>query len=162
MTQDELKSILDYDPDTGIFTRLKSGGGVRAGSIAGCRNVYGYTLISVGNKRMLAHRLAFLWMTGAFPPADVDHIDGDRENNVWENLREATRSENMQNIARPKASATSGILGVTFDRSKGKWVAQIRHGGKNKLIGRFETAERAGQAYMEAKRALHPFSSRIT
>ena len=104
LTAEYLRSIIDYDPETGIF-RWKAAsasiggmwGGGYPGSIAGCQGSDGYWVISVSCHNYLAHRLAWLWVVGDFPAMAIDHIDRDRSNNRWVNLREATRSQNSLN-----------------------------------------------------------------
>jgi hypothetical protein len=99
MTQDQLKSILSYDPNTGLFTRIKdvAYSQHKVGSVMGSLNDKGYRIIVINQKRYRAHRLAFLYMEGAFPPDDVDHRNTIKDDNRWVNLYKCTRSENMNN-----------------------------------------------------------------
>src|SRR6267142_482821 len=97
MTQDELKSILHYDPDTGIWTWLINHRSVSKGSTAGYRNVDGYWIIIYKDKRYRAHRLAFLYMTGKLPIDEVDHKNEIKDDNKWKNLRECTGQQNKHN-----------------------------------------------------------------
>lgn len=165
LTQERLKEMLSYDPKTGHWTWLvdtKTGRGagrvhMKAGSQAGAvSHAKGYRKIGIDGQRYLAHRLAFLWMTGEWPKHQVDHIDGDGGNNAWNNLRDVTRSVNMQNRKRATKDSLTGILGVTFNRNRQKWVAQITINNAPKGLGYFETSEAAHHAYLEAKRQLHP------
>lgn len=151
LTQARLKELLHYDPETGVFTRLKGGGGRRAGSQAGVIS-HGYISISVDNKNYTAGKLAFLYMTGRFPSALVDHKDLNRQNNTWNNLREATKSQNGANRGRPKNN-TTGFKGVY--RRRGKFAAGIKCGDKTVKIGVFATPEEAHAAYCEKARELH-------
>jgi hypothetical protein len=106
LAQDILKSILHYNPDTGIFTRLVSRATVKAGDIAGCLNDDGYVRISVMSHTYKAHRLAFLYMEGSFPDGPVEHRDCIRSNNRWGNLKSSTTLENNNNpITRARMSA---------------------------------------------------------
>ena len=115
LNQSRLKELLAYDPDTGVFTRLvKSNRNVRIGAVAGTCDSKGYGQISVDGKLYRAHRLAWLWMTGAWPVAQLDHRNGVRHDNRWENLREATNGENNQNAA-IRSNNTSGFMGVCWD-----------------------------------------------
>ena len=89
-------SLLKYDPETGVFTWLADRAhNALAGCIAGSRLSSGYCQIKVGGPLFYTHRLAFLYMTGRWPSAEIDHIDHNRGNNAWGNLREATRSQNL-------------------------------------------------------------------
>ncbi len=145
-----LREFLTYHPETGLFTWNINRRRYRAGSIAGTRRG-GYVGIWVGGRggaRYFAHRLAFLWMTGKFPEHQVDHIDGDRKNNRWGNLREANQSQNNYN-AKLYCTSTTGHKGVYFRRNR--FVAAIGIGGrKKKYIGVFKTVEEAAQAYAKA------------
>jgi hypothetical protein len=82
--------------------------------------------------------------------------DGQRDNNAWRNLRAATSTENGQN-RKVQANSKTGILGVSFIKSRGKFLAQIGVDGKRKSLGWYETADDAAKAYRRAKAAMHPF-----
>lgn len=116
-------------------------------SVAGGRDLHGYWQISVFGVRYKAHRLAFLYMTGAWPVADVDHINRIRDDNRWKNLREATRAQNVAN-APARKNSRSGVRGVCLT-PKG-WKAQIKVSGKNKHIGYFKSVDAAAEAYRSA------------
>ena len=117
-TQEELKSLLNYDDKTGIFTWRKSSGPVKSGSVAGYVNEKGYILIGIKGKSYRAHRLAWLYVTGEHPVNVIDHINGVRDDNRLSNLRSCTQKENINNpLARKKSSLTqpigkSGVRGV--------------------------------------------------
>lgn len=164
LTAEALRELLSYDPATGEWTwlvDLKTGRGagrvhVIAGSKAGTlSSAKGYRKIGVNGKRYWAHRLAFLWMTGEWPLLHVDHIDGNGGNDAWVNLRDVSQSVNMQNRRRACADSVSGILGVSFNTARKKWVAQIVTGGRNLGLGYFDTPDAASAAYIAAKRDLH-------
>ena len=142
-----------YDPATGfIFSRL--------GRRVGARDEEGYVRVAFKFSGKLvkfrAHRLAWLAMRGEWPLLDIDHINGDRQDNRWQNLREASRATNAENQRKAKRGTISGLLGVSFAKDTGRWAAQIQVQGKNKNLGRrFPTAEAAHAAYLQAKRQLH-------
>jgi hypothetical protein len=117
--------------------------------------VQGYRRIRVLGKLYWAHRLAWLYVHGDWPPDKIDHINGDRKDNRLMNLRAASDSENMQNVGM-RSDNTTGVRGVT--RRKSRWIAQITAGGKTHYLGVHETAEEAHRAYVEAKTRLHPFN----
>ena len=148
ITVDELKAILRYDPETGEFWWRVSRKGIRLGRPAG-RVTGRYRQIGIDGRHYYAHRLAWLYMTGEWPSDDIDHIDGDRLNNRFSNLREASRAQNMAN-GRTPATNTSGFKGVSFDRQRGRWQAFIKIDGKTKNLGRFKTPEDAHAAYVAA------------
>ena len=150
ITAERLREVLDYNPESGEFRwLLATNSMVRVGMIAGSINRGGYSLICIDGGRYLAHRLAFLFMTGKFPELDVDHTDGDTANNSWTNLREATVSENHAN-SRRRCDNTSGHKGVSFRKASQNWCAQIQVNGRKMYLGLFESAEAAHAAYLAA------------
>jgi len=157
LTQDRLKEVLHYDPETGVFTRLVSTNNrVKVGAVAGTIHHTGYCRIKIDGKDYLAHRLAFLYMTGEFPKDQADHIDGNPANNRWSNLRECTHAENQQNRA-SKPGSTSKHVGINRYKKTQKWRAAIKINGKPIHLGYFETEEAAYQAYCKAKAEHHTF-----
>lgn len=155
MTQAELKALLHYDPDNGLFTwKVSRQGTARAGRMAGNLRSDGYLMIQISGKNYRAHRLAFLFMTGEFPTDMCDHINGIRDDNRWVNLRQATRAENNRNRAISLAN-TSGIKGVCWDKLAGKWQAQICTNSKNEHLGYFTTLADAELAVQAARIKLH-------
>jgi hypothetical protein len=155
LTQERLKELLDYDPETGIFTwRVDRGYKAKAGTIAGYESK-GYWMIGVDridkskDSPYQAGRLAFLWMTGTFPNADCDHADGNPLNNKWTNLREASRSQNQRN-KRVQSNNVTGLKGVSLHRGT-KWVARIKVDGEKKpYLGIFDCPAAAHFAYIVA------------
>jgi hypothetical protein len=152
MTPEGLRQELHYNPETGEFKRRKSGGGVLAGARAGGLDAYGHRTISVMGTRYRSARLAVFYMTGAWPKDDVDHINGDRDDDRWENLRLATRSQNLANM---RARGKSGVKGACWVEAKGRWKSQIRVDGKNRHLGYFDTVEDAANAYRDAALRHH-------
>ena len=158
VTQERLKELLNYNPDTGIFTWLVTrnayGGGVRPGSIAGDKDSHGYWRIGIDGTRYPLHRLAWLYVRGAMPENHIDHINGDKADNRLCNLRQATRFENLSNRGKNKNNS-SGYKGVWFNKKLGKWIAGITHNNKAKHLGVFETPELAYEAYCKKAAELH-------
>ncbi len=151
---ERLRHLLSYEQDTGHF-RWKNGRGPRAktGTIAG-RNRFGYNQIHVCGRRYPAHRLAWLYMTGEWPQNDIDHINRNRSDNRWCNLREATRSQNNMNRGPTKANK-SGFKGVSWSKCNSKWIARIKVGKKYKHLGCFTSKEDAANAYNRASEIVH-------
>ena len=147
---DLLRSLFDYDPVTGILRwRVDRPNGIRVGDIAGNRwsKDRPYLRVEIDGRAFAVHRIAWALMTGAWPKEFIDHINGVENNNRWENLREADRSQNAAN-SRLYRSNKSGYRGVSYDKHHRKWVAQIHISkGKNTRIGRFDTKEEAVEAY---------------
>lgn len=157
LTQERLKELLHYNPDTGVFTRNTSGRRWKAGETSGCLLNTGYIAIRMDKKNYQAHRLAWLYIHGRLPDNEIDHINGVRSSNGILNLREASRSENSQNRRGPISKNVSGYLGVRFAAERNKYVATIGIDGKYTFLGRFDTAIEASCAYLAAKREMHPF-----
>ena len=138
LTQQAIKDVLDYDPATGLFTwKTRVAKRIQIGDKAGSvKRQTGYLVVSILGERHYAHRLAFLYMTGALPHADVDHINGVRCDNRWGNLREVVRSENLRNRKIPSTNK-SGVIGVCWSALRKKWVATISICDKNIVVGAF-------------------------
>lgn len=156
ISHERLLDVLSYDSKTGVFTRLVSAPRVRAGSVVGVNgNSHGYAMIRVDKVQYLAHRLAWFYVFGVWPNGEIDHKNGIKTDNRIENLREANKSENQQNLRCARCNSKTGFLGVTARR--GRYRATLGINGKLKFIGTFDTPEEAHQAYLNAKRAMHPF-----
>ena len=148
LTQQRLKELFHYDEVTGNFLRIKGVKKGPAGVVAGCMAKNGYITISVDCVRYYAHRLAFMYQTGSFP-IQVDHIDMNRSNNAWGNLRSANNSKNGSNRKSIKG-AISAFKGVSMHKASGLWRARIKVNGKEKHIGLFENEIEAAIAYDKA------------
>jgi len=150
LNQSRLQELLSYAPDTGIFTWLVDGRNQhqRKGTPAGCLTPNGRITLGIEGHRYLASRVAFLYMTGRWPSALIDHVNRDATDNRWRNLREATSSENLHNM-RMKNNRT-GFKGVIFDPYTRRYRARIRVNYRNVHLGRFDTAEEAHAAYAAA------------
>ena len=128
LTHKRLLEVLHYNPDTGIFTWDKRPSRfIKKGSDAGSLS-YGYIRIKVSGKSYFAHRLAWLYMTGQWPNKQIDHIDHDRANNSWRNLRAVTRIENARNRRINKNNST-GVCGV-YQVKTGGWRSSIYKNGR--------------------------------
>jgi hypothetical protein len=154
VTQERLKELLHYDPETGVFVWTARRSGVRVDSIAGC--VYSpsgtneYRAIKVEGSQYQAHRLAWLYIYGNFPEDQIDHIDGDGLNNRISNLRDVTHQENGRNQKKPSTN-TSGIIGVSWNAQENKWVAHIKINRKYKRLGGFLNKNDAKAARKKAE-----------
>jgi len=142
--QRSLKELLTYDPATGAFQWLfgeKVHTAVQ-GKEAGSVKPDGYRTIVIKGKGYLAHRLAWLYMTGSWPVLDVDHKDRTRDNNVWTNLREATKSQNQQN---------RGFGGVNWMKGVKRWKISLRFETKQYQLGFHKCFGQAVKARNRAK-----------
>lgn len=150
LTRSRLQELLNYDTETGIFLwRVTNSRRAQAGSFAGHVTRYGYIEISVDGCRAKAHRLAWLYIYGALPVEQIDHINGNRADNRIKNLREAKPFENNGNMKRPRHNK-SGVKGVYWDASRARWHAQIQIAGRSKSLGRFVDIREAQAAYQKA------------
>jgi hypothetical protein len=155
MTRDEMMDALDYCPDTGVFTwKKKTNPKVVVGARAGCINGRGYLQIGIGGQVFKAHRLAWFFVYGCWPVGFIDHVNGVTLDNRIANLRDASRTENIQNQRRAHKDSRSGLLGAFMAKS-GTWYSSISVNGKRTRLGKFGNAEDAHAAYVAAKRAMH-------
>ena len=142
LTQERLKELLDYDPVTGLFVRKVERGGQKAGVVAGNIDNLGYIRVNVDYKAYRCHRLAFLFMEGVFPPDQVDHINHDRTDNRWDNLRHVTVQENQRHCA-IRSTNKSGVTGVHWNKEKESWDSYINVDMKRIHLGRTSDKEEA-------------------
>jgi len=174
ITPEIVSELLHYDPETGIFTwrerdrkwfksdRAFSAWhsnfcGKRAGSIWTQPGVgYQNRQIGIFNKLYYEHRIAWMWMTDDPLPKEIDHKNRDGTDNRWINLCATSHSKNQKNMSR-RVTNTSGVTGVCWDKSRGKWMARINVNGKAYSLGRFDDLHEAAEA-VEASRAGHGFS----
>lgn len=154
LTQKDLKAQLSYNPETGFFTWVIRKPKVKYGSIAGRKKPSGYVEIRLNLVSYQAHRLAWLYMTGAWPEGDIDHINSIRDDNRLCNLRQANRAQNLCNVG-ALASSSTGIRGVDLHKATGRYRARIRVDGKRIELGQYDTAEEAGAAYRKAQIEHH-------
>lgn len=162
----EIRSALDYDPASGVFTWLTRStmsvqwNGRYAGTVAGHVTVYGYRVIYIDDRPYFAHKLAWLWMTGEWASHLIDHEDNDKDNNRWRNLRRATRPQNGYN-RRTNRNSVSGVKGVTWSKSAQKWVARINVDKRPMALGTFADLADAAAAYAAAARLYHGAFARL-
>lgn len=154
ITASDLRDALNYDPESGEFTwaRPKSNR-MKPGDRAGAPNNLGYVLVTLGWKKYRAHKLAWLYVTGVWPTFEIDHIDGNRGNNRWSNLRRSDRTLNTLNQRDARShKSKSGVRGVVI-KSDG-YEARITVYGEARNLGKFETADEASAAYESARLAV--------
>lgn len=158
LTAARLRELAHYDPSSGVFTRLVASGyrgrhpagRIMRGELRNGRHI----AIGIDGGRYYAHRLAVLYMTGAWPVGVVDHKDGDGQNNRWANLRDVTQQVNMQNLQSPPASNT-GVRNVSFDAARGKFAVGLRRVDGSRVRGRFDTLAEAAAFAAAAKQVEH-------
>lgn len=172
--QDVLRQLLDYNPDTGVLTWKERGpqwfkdgrhsaahtaakwNSQNAGKEAFTGDVTGYRLGRINKRHLLAHRVIWMMVHGV-DPDHIDHINGDRADNRLVNLRDVTATGNVRNSKLP-CNNTSGVIGISWDRSRAKWEAHITLADRKKHIGRFPCIGQAIRARKEAERrhGFHP------
>lgn len=146
MTAEALRAQLHYCPLTGMFTRKVDASNAKAGDPAGVRQPHGYVKMQVLGERHYAHRLAWLYVTGSWPAGRLDHRNGDRADNAFTNLREATQQQNQMN--RP-------AKGARFHRGLRRWTAQIGVDRRQIYLGAFDSEQDAHAAYLAAAERYH-------
>jgi hypothetical protein len=161
LLQEELKSIFEYDPMSGIVRWREGRSNMVKGSIAGCIHGSGYKVVTINSKTYKLHRVIWVMLFGQIPNKFfIDHINGKKFDNRLENLRLATNHQNQQNRPAPKNNS-SGFRGVTWHKSVDKWMARISHNGKRTTIGFFDTAEDAYEAYKTEAKKLFTHIDRL-
>lgn len=159
ITQERLKELVKYEPETGQMTwRVNKARGAKVGGRVGSIQAFGYLETKIDGVCYRVHRLAWFYYYGDWPRAEIDHIDGNRTNNVISNLREATRAQNCQNKSRSSLSKI-GVKGVGFHN--GAYRARINVNNKQIYLGHFKTIEEAHEAYCKAARELHGEFARV-
>ncbi|QKE54181.1 homing endonuclease [Salmonella phage vB_SalS_SA001] len=153
ITQERLKELLEYNPDTGIFTWKVSRGPIKKGSIAGSKNSKGYWRIQVLGKEYLAHRLAFIWMTGSCPDR-VDHENRIYDDLKWDNLRSATNSQNQANKGKNPGN-TSGYKNVYWRENRKRWIVVVQKDGQKYRNGSYEHIQDAINAANDLRKNLY-------
>jgi hypothetical protein len=163
LTAERLRELLHYDPETGKWTwrvdrhRRNNGTGAivaRAGDLAGSRHHSGYTHIRIDGRKYGSSRLAWLYMTGAWPLLTIDHRNTRRDDDSWSNLRLASASQQCANQQRRRDNK-SGLKGVCFNVRRQKFVAAVQINGKRRFLGYHLTAEAAHAVYAKAANDLH-------
>jgi hypothetical protein len=147
-----IRSTFIYDPVSGDLRWRHNGRNqwARAGNLAGqsTKNCNGYSSVRVGGRSHRVHRVIWAYYYGVWPDQDIDHINRDRADNRIENLRDATRSQNLGNsIAR-----STSLKGAHFDKRRGKWKARITVDYKEIWLGSYNTEAEAHAAYCDAAR----------
>lgn len=149
-----LASLFAYDPETGALSyRSPPSNFLQPGAKAGSVNRLGWCVVMVQRKALKVHRVAWALHCGIWPTQPIDHINGNRADNRIANLRLATPKLNAQNKRRATKANKCGVLGACMEGKT--FRARIKVDGRNLTIGRFNTAEEAHVAYVEAKRRLH-------
>jgi hypothetical protein len=155
LTASRARELVNYCPETGLFTWAQNRGTNKvAGKPCGYWRKDGYLFLTLDKEQYLAHRVAWLIMTGAWPKHQIDHADLNRSNNAFLNLRDATPGQNVQN-KRVRKDSKSGLKGAQYIVSLKKWRGRIVRGGKTEHLGLYDTAEEAHAVFCAAAKRLH-------
>jgi len=154
LTIERLKTVFHYDLETGVFTNLVQRAQCYPGKIVGTQNQSGHLLIAIDGKRYLAHLLAWFYIYGYWPKSMIDHKNNIPQDNSWSNLRLANKSLNAAN-SKIRKDSSSGFKGVSWDRRRLKWRANIVVNGKQIYLGYFVEAEMAHQSYCKAAQKFY-------
>lgn len=160
INQSRLHEILSYDEETGHFhwkVENKFRSQQTIGDVAGYINQKGYRMVGIDGTYYPQHRLVWLYKTGKMPPQWIDHINGDKSDNRFSNLRCVTTAQNRLNLRHADSDNKTGLLGVSYH--KGKYRATIKIGSKCKHLGYFNNPIEAHACYVEAKRKHHTHCS---
>ena len=167
LTIEYLRSVLDYDPETGIFIwKVNTSRKPMAGKVAGSVGKWGYRTIGICNSggvercKVKAHRLAWFYVTGEWPDGDIDHKNLRRDDNRFENLRPATRPQNNINAV-IHSNNSSGFKGVGWHKQIGRWRAYLTVNKRQRSLGLFDTKEEAAAARDRAELAAYGEFSRV-
>lgn len=163
LTGKRLRELLHYDVDTGVFTWIApTSNRIKVGSTASCKDAYGYTVIRINSILYKAHRLAWLYCFDELPILALDHINGIKDDNRLDNLREASSQDNCRNRC-IQSNNTTGYIGVTYYPTSNKYRASITINKKSIHIGYYDTAEQASIAYqLKAKELFGVFKHEST
>ena len=157
LTAERLREVMNYDPLTGQFSwRVRLSNRAPAGSLCTNKDRHGYIRVRIDGQLYWAARLAWFYVHGRWPPNDIDHIDGTRDNNAITNLREATRSQNLSNRKPGRA-----FKGAYYNRRQNRWHSAICVNRVSHYLGMFKTEREAHQAYAAASAEHHGQFARV-
>jgi hypothetical protein len=154
LSAERVRHLLSYDQETGVLSWRFARRGISAGP-AGAIAKNGYVYVCVDGGHYLAHRLAWLYVTGSWPDGVIDHRNGVRTDNRWSNLRDVSVAVNAQHRVGVRTNNTSGVIGVSWYARSQKWRARIWANGRLHLLGLFSDLAEAEKAYLSARSALH-------
>lgn len=151
LTHSNVRNLFDYNKNTGILTnKVNRGGTSKAGDKVGFKSKGGYLSAHLCGRYYQVHRIIWFWMTGEWPEI-IDHKDGNKQNNKWNNLRNVDYFKNCQN-QRLASDNTSGITGVSFIKKHKKWRASIMYRNKRYALGEFINFDDAVKARKQAEK----------
>lgn len=157
LTAERVRELFEYDPDSGVLSwKGPRKGRQKQGLEAGFLISDGYQKVGIDGRRYPLHRVVWLYVFGVWPEGQIDHVNGVRSDNRISNLRDVTAAVNCQNVRKARGSSKSGLLGASWHKQRNRFQAQIKVDGSSRFLGLYATAEEAHQAYLVAKRQMHP------
>jgi hypothetical protein len=153
MNKEILHTLFEYQPDGRLLRKVTTNGRAKAGTYSGSVNKAGYLRTVVFGRMYYNHHLVWYMHYEVWPKA-LDHINGEKQDNRIENLRECTASQNSFN-QRVKKTNTTGVKGVGWRPDKKKFRARIIVDGKELCLGHFKTLEEAEGVVREARTTYH-------
>jgi hypothetical protein len=147
LNQNDVKYLFNYNKDTGELTRRFSYGKYKIGDMVGRKDGSGYLRVTINNRDYGVSRIIWLWWYGVNPSDLIDHLDGHRDNNRIENLRESTYRQNSQNM---EIHRLGKLVGSSYDKSRNRWISYISFNKTVIRLGQFKTAEEANVVYIRA------------
>lgn len=155
VTAEQARELLAYDRESGLLTwKVNRRGKVKAGDAAAHLRSGGYLIVCLLDRLYPAHRIIWLMMTGKMPAQVLDHINRDRTDNRWCNLRESTARQNCHNRGLSSLS-TTGRKGVTYSAERRRYRVIITSDGHRRHIGYFRDIDQAAAAYDQAALKYH-------
>lgn len=150
-----MTSKIIFNPIKGTATRVFAKSGIRKSVGTLCKD--GYLQLWMDGKKVMLHRAIWEHVNGSIPDGqEIDHVNGVRSDNRISNLRLVTRKQNQENMHSAFiTNVTSGVKGVSFYKTTGKWRAQIRNWGRSIHLGYFDSVTAAQSAYRQAASRLH-------
>jgi hypothetical protein len=156
LTHSELTTIFQYDPKTGFLYWNVPRPKIRVGAKAGYLHRKGYINLEINGKHYAAHRLVWFYVTGSMPTKQIDHINGDKSDNRFENLREASNGQNRANSKTTNKHGLKGVRRLPWMKDGDRcWQASIKHNKKVIYLGCYHTKEEAHAAYADAAARFH-------
>lgn len=160
LTQKELKSLLWYHADSGVFRwRFSRAAHIKPWDKAGSPDNHGYMKIMINQRLFKTHRLAWLYVYGEMPTQQIDHIDGDRADNRIKNLRLVSNKQNQENVG-PRSNNSTGFRGVSFNKKSGRYEAYITNNLKKISLGMFDSPEIAASVAAQKRSEMFTHEAR--
>jgi hypothetical protein len=147
LTKERIDTLFKVDTTIGELERMPNTTHYWVRGRAGSKNRDGYRRITIDRKAYYLHDLIWFYHYGKWPNGVIDHIDGNKQNNSIDNLRDVSPRENGQNQYRHRQGKLSGAL---YHKDKNVWYSLARFHGHQYYLGSFKTEQEAHNAYNEA------------